>query len=421
MLAVTALAVAACSSGTGSGGKSSSKTVTVYTGFSGDQATRFADMIAPFEKQTGIKVTHVDIANVQTALTTRVAAGNPPDIALIPQPGLVNGYAAQGKIQPLDGVVDVSKLKSELVPGLADTTTVNGKLYAIPVDVSVKSLVWYPPAAFQKDGYQVPQTLEQFQQLVDKMRSDGNTPLCLGVESGTGTGWAATDWFEDLVLRTAGPQVYDQWINHTVKFDSPQIKRVADMFAKLAFTDGNVPGGRKGIVSTKWSDSILPMFNAGKPGCMMEKMGSFLANSLPKTVKPGTDVNVFYFPALASGGYQGKPVEGAGDLATLFTTNPAAKKLMQYLASPDAGKPWASQGGFLSPFKGFDSSIYPDQLTKTEAQILDSATAFRFDASDAMPAAVGTGSFFKEMTSWINGSESEDQALKNIDASWPSS
>lgn len=216
-VAVAALSLAACSSSSGksSGSTSSSSSsssasagasstasggsITVYTGFSGKQAQRFADMIAPFEKQTGIKVTHVDIANIQTALTTRVAAGNPPDIALIPQPGLVDGYAKQGKIKPLDDVVDVSKLRDELVPGLADTTTVDGKLYAIPVDVSVKSLVWYPPAAFQKAGYQVPQTFEQFQQLVDKMRADGNTPLCLGVESGSGTGWAATDWFEDLL------------------------------------------------------------------------------------------------------------------------------------------------------------------------------------------------------------------------------
>lgn len=412
----TAGCVGGSSGGVGSGGQ---KAVTIYTGFTADKGKRFEASLAPFEKQTGIKVTHVGIANVQSALTTRIQAGNPPDIALFPQPGLVDDLARQGKLKPLDNVLDISKLRDGMVPGLLDTTTVDNKLYGVPFDISVKSLVWYPPQPFQQAGYQIPKTFEDFTALVDKVRADGNTPLCLGVESGSGTGWAATDWLEDLVLRTGGPDVYDKWISHQIAFDSPEIKQAASLLQQLALTPGNVAGGNKAIVSTKWSDAINPMLNKPKPGCWLDKMGSFQANSLPAGTKPGTDVNVFYFPAMATGGYQGRPVEGGGDIAGLFTDNPAAKQLMQYLATADSGKPWASQGGFLSPWKTFDAANYADDLTRQESKIITDATAFRFDASDAMPAAVGTGSFFQQMTAWLNGDESLDQALQKIDASWP--
>lgn len=395
--------------------------VTIYTGFTGEQAKDFDAMLAPFEKQTGIKVTHVGIANVQSVLTTRIQAGDPPDIALFPQPGLIDDLVSRGQIKSLDSVVNVSKLKSGIVSGVLGTTTVNGHLYAVPVDISVKSLVWYPPKAFQQAGYQVPTTWAQFTNLVDKMRQAGRTPLCLGIESGTGTGWPATDWLEDLLLRTSGPQAYDNWISHKLKFDSPQVRAAAQIFGKLALTPGNVKGGAKAIVTTKWDSAIDPMFNKGGPGCWMEKQGSFLATSLPSGVKTGTDVGVFYFPGQIPGGYQGKPVEGAGDLAGLLTNNPAAKKLMQYLATPTAGTPWAKLGGFLSPWKNFNTALYPDALTRQEAQIAEQATTFRFDASDAMPAAVGTGTEYSELTAWLNGDESLDTALKKIDQSWPTS
>lgn len=422
VLAATATLTGCVGGSQGGVGKSTgdAHSVTIYTGFTADDAKRFEASLRPFEQRTGIKVTHVGSANVQSALTARIQAGNPPDIALFPQPGLVDDLAERGKLKPLDSVVDTGKLTSGMVPGLLDTTKVGGHQYAVPFRLSVKSLVWYSPTAFQRAGYRVPKTYEQFTALVKRMRADGNVPLCLGVESGSGTGWPATDWLEDLVLRTGGPTVYDDWVTHKVKFDSPQIRKAANMFGDLAFAKGNVPGGRKGIVSTKWTDAISPMFDKKKPGCWMEKMGNFLANSLPKGVKPGKNLSVFYFPPLAHGGYAGKPVEGAGDLAGLFTDNPAAKKLMQYLATPDAGTAWAKAGGYLSPWKDFQASVYPDDVTRKEAAMLTDATAFRFDASDSMPAAVGTGSFFQQMTAWINGDASTDKALKAIDASWPS-
>ena len=102
---------------------------------------------------------------------------------------------------------------------------VNGAMYAVPFDASVKSLVWYSPKMFAAKGYLVPQTWDQMVALSDKIAADpsGIKPWCAGVASGAATGWTATDWLEEVVLRQAGPDVYDQWIAHTVKFSDPQI------------------------------------------------------------------------------------------------------------------------------------------------------------------------------------------------------
>lgn len=402
-----------------SGAKSDAgQTLTVESGLTGTKGADFEAALAVFQKETGIKVTHVGVPNVQTDLTTRIQAGSPPDVALFPQPGLVHDLAAQGKIQPLDNVLDMSALKNGLVPGLLQIGQSHGKTYAVPYDLSVKSLIWYSPRVFKAAGYKVPTTWEQFATLSKKIASSGKTPFCFGIESGTGTGWPATDWLEDIVLRTAGPTVYDQWVNHKTKFDSPPIQAAMKEFSTLLLTKGQTYGGPNTIVTTKWSTAIAPMFTSD-PGCYMYHQGSFMATAMPAGVTIGTDVSAFYLPGDYPGGYKGSPVEGAGDMAVMLKKSSASEKLMNFLASAKGGEAWAKQGGFLSPWKAFDKTIYPDDLTRLEADMLSKATAFRFDASDSMPGAVGTGAFYQQMTTWINGGQSSSAALKNIDAAWP--
>ena len=393
-------------------------TLTVESGLTATKGANFEAALAEFENETGIKVTHVGVPNVQTDLTTRIQAGSPPDVALFPQPGLVQDLASQGKVQPLDNVLDMAKLKSGLAPGLLQIGQAKGKTYAVPYDISVKSLIWYSPKAFKAAGYSVPTTWAQFIDLTKKMAASGTAPFCFGIESGTGTGWPATDWLEDLVLRTAGPNVYDQWVSHKTKFDSPQIQKALKEFSSLLLAKGQTYGGANTIVSTKWSNSIAPMFTS-TPGCYLYHQGSFMATSMPAGVTVGTDVSAFYLPGGYPGGYTGKPVEGAGDMAVMLKKSSAAEKLMNFLASPQGGEAWAKKGGFLSPWTSFDKKLYPDDLTRLEADMISKATAFRFDASDAMPGAVGTGAFYQQLTAFINGDQPASDTLKNIDAAWP--
>jgi alpha-glucoside transport system substrate-binding protein len=255
----------------------------------------------------------------------------------------------------------------------------------------------------------------------------GKTPWCLGIESGTATGWPATDWMEQLVLDYGGTKQYDAWIKHTVKFDSPLVNKAADFFQKIFSTPGFVYGGQKSIASTNFGTAGNPMFNSNNtesnPGCYMYKQGSFVVapGFFPNPVVKNADqlLGVFRFPGLTP---TSKPIEGGGDLLALFSgNNPNAIKLVKYMLQPGFGAIAAKDSNLISPFKSFNPSNYPTQTYRSMAQIATSATEFAFDASDAMPGEVGSGTFWRQMVAWIGGSTSKTSALKAIDASWPTS
>jgi alpha-glucoside transport system substrate-binding protein len=223
-------------------------------------------------------------------------------------------------------------------------------------------------------------------------------------------------------MKQSGAQVYNDWVSHKIKFDSPEVRKAADEFQKLMFTQGNVLGGRGAIASTDFGVAGNPMFDKAAPKCWMYKQGSFITGKdfLGKAVTDAdAEIGVFGFPPATAVG--DNPVLGGGDLAVLMNSKQSAKDVMNILATPEVGIDAAKTSSYLSPFKTFPVDTYPSKLAQDYAKVAYSTTAFLFDGSDAMPAVVGTGSFWKEMTTWIAGQESLDDALKKIDESWPAS
>jgi alpha-glucoside transport system substrate-binding protein len=417
--AALALVVASCGGDDESGDKAASgqksskplagQQITVVTGWAGDEGEEFEAVLKQFTDETGIKVNHRGSPEVEQELKVAVDGGRPPDLAFVPQPALNREFYAKGVVKPIDGVVDVSKLESALVPGaLGAAKAEDGKVIALPFRLAVKSLVWYNPKVFADHGYQPPTTLAELNQLTDKMRSDGVTPWCITDKQG----WVMTDWVEDIMLRTAGPDAYDKWITNDLKFTSPEVKTAVGDFGKIALTKGNVLGGNKSIGQLDWDGSIPPLL---KGKCAMHRQAGFFRDSLPKDTKIGTDVKTFYLPPGDNGG---KPVLGFGDQISLMSDKPAAKELVKWLSKPSSGEAWGKLGSFLSPYKDFDQNLYPDDETKFEAKVLSEADPFRFDASDLMPSAVGSGTFWAELEKYVDGANL-DSSLAAIDKSWP--
>ncbi|MFI5825107.1 ABC transporter substrate-binding protein [Streptomyces rishiriensis] len=417
--ALSALALLATGCASGSGSASDKKTITVWTGMDQPIIDGLKAKLAPEAKAQGLTVEWRRVDNINQLLVQKVQAGDAPDIALLPQPGIIKDLASKGKITPLDDVLDLPALSKSMTAGTLDVAKSGGKTYGLMVSMNVKGLVFYPKKAFESAGYTAPKSLDELNTLTAKIKADGNTPWCLGIESGTATGWPATDWIENLVLKYGGVDKYNEWISHKVTFDSPLVRKAADQFEKIAFTDGNVLGGRKSIASNAFGTAGNAMFKS-KPGCYMYQQGSFITGFFPKTVQKNLDSEVGVFglpPATANGG---NPVEGGGDTASIYKDSPAARKVMKLLAATDLGTTAAGNGAsFISPHKDFPLSAYPLKTTRSVAKVAYDSTGFVFDGSDAMPTAVGTGTFWKDMTAWITGGESLDTALKNIDASWP--
>ena len=368
-----------------------------------------------FTEQTGATVEYEGSADFETLIRTRVEGGNPPDIALFPQPGLMADLADD--LVALD-FLETDRIQENLVGGLYDLGVVDGEFVGLIYRLSLKSLVWYPVPEFSDEGYEIPETIDELLALTEEIREDGNTPWCIGIESGPATGWVITDWIEDLMLRTAGPDAYDQWVDGELAFDSQEVTDAADIFSQIALTDGNVLGGTQGILTTPFGDAPTPMFN-DPPNCFLHRQASFITGFFPDDVVLGEDVDFFPFPP--ADGSEGNPALIAGDLASMFNDTAAARALMEFLATPEGGEPFASEGAFLSPWTNFDSSVYPDEFTQRQGEFIAEASAARFDASDLMPADVGAGTFWTEMVSWINGEVALEEALSTIEQSFPES
>ena len=415
--------LAACGSDNGGGGGGAGdKNVTVWMSVDPLVFDGLQKEIVKEASAQGITVDVQKVTNINQLIMTKVQAGDTPDIALIPQPGVVADIVKRNAAKPLDDVVDMSALQSDMVPGTLDAGTVDGKLYGLLISMNVKSLVFYPKKAWDAAGYQAPDSLDGLLQLTDQIKADGSTPWCLGIESADATGWPATDWLEDLVMRFGGADVYKQWVTHEVPFDSDVVKQAADYFGKIAFTDGNVAGGKGSIASTGFGDADNPMWEA-KPGCWLLKQGNFIVSKdfMPSDVIANVDENigVFGFPPATVGGEN--PTLGGGDMAVLFSDDDSTKAVLKIMADKQVGVQAAPSSSFISPHKSFDASLYPNDLTRQIADVAYNSTGLLFDGSDSMPGAVGSGAFWKDMTAWISGQEDLDTALKNIDAAWPSS
>lgn len=373
-------------------------------------------------EEAGIEVRIERVDAIDQVVKTRIQAGDPPDIALVPQPGVVKSIVDLGAAYPLDDVVDVDALEHSMVPGTLDAGRVDGELYGLMTSMNVKSLIFYPKKAFEAKGYQEPQTLDELTALADEIRADGGTPWCLTMESGGATGWVATDWFEDLIMRVGSPEEYQQWVNHEIPFDSDLVREAAAYFEQVAFTEGNVQGGREAITATAVDRAARPMFQQDGPQCWLLKQGSFVngPDFLPEDIYANADeeLGVTGFPPAEAGG--DSPVMGGGDLAVLLSDNPDAAEAMRLLSQADIGNEAATNSTFLSPHQDFDVSLYANDTVRSIASVAYDSRVFLFDGSDAMPAEVGAGTFWKETTAWVAGDTSLDDALAAIDASWPS-
>ena len=394
------------------------KTVSVYTSIRDVEADLLQQSWKQWADCTGVKVDYEANGDFEAQLQIRVQGGNAPDIAFIPQPGLLEKFAKAGNLKAAG---DKTKAMAEqnYSKDWLKYATVGGKLYGAPLGSNVKSFVWYSPKMFKDKGWAIPQSWDELIKLSDTIAATGIKPWCAGLESGSATGWPATDWIEDVLLRDQGPDVYDQWVSHAIPFNDPKVVSATDRVGSILKNDKYVNGGLggvKSIATTAFQAGGTPI-TTGK--CALHRQASFYANQWPKGIKVAEDGDVFafYFPAIDAA--KGKPVLGAGEFTAIFNDRPEVQAFQTYLASADHANSRAKLGNWVSANKGLDIANVANPIDKKSVEILkDPSTVFRFDGSDLMPAAVGAGSFWKGMVDWINGKDTK-ATLDYIENSWP--
>jgi len=375
----------------------------------------FKRSLKPFEDQTGIKVQYEASRDEDAILTTRVSAGNPPDLAAAPSPSLLTKFAQDGKVVALDDKIDVASLKSNYSQSWVDLGTINGKLYQIYSWVSLKGLIWYNPKNFQAKSYNVPKSWDDLLNLQNTIKSSGTTPWCIALESGSASGWPGSDWVKEIVLSQAGPDVYDSWWQGKTKWSSPEITKAWSTWGQVLGTnDSNVYGGKQFMQATNFGDGGTPMF-ASPPKCYMHNQASFITSfftSANPALQPGTDFNFFAMPDITPQ-YAGAHVV-SGDSWSMFHDTPQARKLMQYLTTADAQTIWVKRGGKISPNKKTSLDSYPDALSKQTAQILVATKIAKYDAGDQMPSDM-KNAYWKAVLDFVGNQNSLNTILANLD------
>jgi len=398
-------------------------TVSVFGPWLGPDQENVEAVLDGFAKATGHDYSYVGSDSFEQQVRIDAAAGSAANVSVFPQPGLAADLASAGQLTPLaSGTADWVRENYAAGQSWVDLGTFSGpsgadELYGFFYKVDLKSLVWYNPENFDDAGYEVPNSMEELKALSDQIVADGGTPWCIGLGSGGATGWPATDWVEDLMLRTQSPAVYDQWVSNDIKFNDPRVVAAIEEFGAFARNDDYVAGGANAVATTDFRDSPKGMFSSPAQ-CYMHRQASFIPAFFPEGTVVGEDADFFYFPAYASKNL-GNPVLGAGTVWGITNDSPEAHALMTYLQSTEANEIWMARKGFLTPHKGVDTSKFSDPTLRKMNDILLNATTFRFDASDLMPGGVGAGSFWTGMVDYSGGKPAKDVA-DGIQASWDS-
>jgi len=346
--------------------------------------------------------------NLVTVLSTAVEGGNPPDIAAVAQPGLMADFAEQGAIQPIDDLRDA--VVDGFGESVADVGTVDGTQYGILYKGANKSTIWYNVASFEEAGVEAPETWEELSEAAETIKAAGITPYSVGVD----VGWPITDFFENVYIRSAGVEMYDQLTRHEIPWTDQSVKDALAIMADVVGDPANLVGGTDGALQTEMPDSVAKVFT-DSPEAAMVIIGDFAPGVTETTLEPETGYNVFTFPSVEG---SEPAVVGGGDLFVKFKDSPAADAFLEYLTTAEAAEIWAARGGFSSPNKNIDLDVYPDEITRVTAGALSEAEVFRFDMSDLQPSAFGgtTGAgLFKAFTDFVANPDDIDGITQQME------
>lgn len=359
----------------------------------------------------------------ETQFQIRAEAGT-LDVAAVPQPGAIADLAEAGRIISLEDLgFDIDELNATFGESFVALGEHNGEHYGIPTNINLKSMVWYPKAAFDAAGYEVPTTWDELMALSDEIVEDGSNPWCIGFESEGASGWPATDWMEDIVLRTAGPEVYDQWVAHEIPFDDPAIVHAAEVFGEVLFTPDYVLGGPADTAAISFQDAPLPMFN-DPPSCWLHRQASFINASFPDGTEAGVDYDWFPLPPIDQEG-----TLYAGEL-TVVGSGGNRPEVVDFLRAFMGQEVQCAMGGVvgssrISPNVEVGPDCYANEILADASVVLTDALEAgtgRFDASDLMPPAIGSGAFWTAMLDYVrsDGPDAAAGILADVEAAYPS-
>jgi alpha-glucoside transport system substrate-binding protein len=388
VLAAAALALGACGGDDGGGTSEGDGEVTIFSLWGGSEEAAFKKVLAQFTEDTGIRTKYEAARDFLPVIRTRLNAGNPPEVGILPRPGFVDELARDDALIPLEDLgLDVDAINENYGDTWIDLATFEDTTYGVVAKANSKSTVWYKPTSFTENGFEIPKTWADLEAIVKGYKDKDKTPWAVGAQ-GRDSSWTLTDWFEQIYVRTAGGDNYDKLFAGELDFTDASVKEALNVMLEQV-NDENVLGGIDSALSLSFQDGIARVFGTS-PKAEMYMLGGFvggIALGANKSLKAGEDIDFFPFPTIKE--EHGDPLVGSGDVAAAFVNNEDVAKLIDYLSTPEAGRIWVSTGAIVSPNKAVTEADYPNELVSKEAQQVVNAESFRFDGSDLLPGTLG--------------------------------
>jgi len=360
------------------------ETVEVAGTWTGSEQERFQMVLDAFAEQTGATARFRSAGDdVAAYVGPRIEGGDPPDVAILPQPGVLQTFAEQGDLIEIEDVAG-DEIDANFGETAREVGSADGTLYGVWFKTAQKSTVWYNVDVFEGAGVEPPTTFEELQQVAQTISDYGVEPYSIGAD----VGWPLSDLFENIYLRTAGPDMYDQLAKHEIAWTDQSVKDALTVMGDLLGDESLLAGGSTGAEQTDFNGSVTQVFADPPKGAMIFE-GDFVGGVISGETKAqvGTDADFFEFPSIEG---SEPAVLGGGDFAVLLDDTEGGKALIEYLATPEAAEIWAAEGGFISPNSQVDPSIYPDEVSQRAAQALvDAGDSVRYDMSDLQPTEFG--------------------------------
>lgn len=388
VLAAMALALGACGGDDDGGTEEGDGQVTIFSLWTGSEEEAFKKVLTQFTEETGIETKYEAARDFLPVIRTRLNAGNPPEVGILPRPGFVDELARDDALIPLEDLgLDVDAINENYGDTWIDLATFEDTAYGVVAKANSKSTVWYKPNSYQQNGFEVPQTWDELGQIIRQYKQKGMNPWAVGAQ-GRDSSWTLTDWFEQIYIRTAGGDNYDKLFSGELPFNDETVKEALREMLKHV-NDRYVLGGIDTALSLSFQDAITRVFGTN-PQAEMHMLGGFtggIAIGANPDLKPGETIDFFPFPTIKE--EHGDPLVGSGDVAAAFVNNEDVAKLLEFLSTPEAGRTWVSTGAIVSPNKGVPDDAYPNELVRKEADQVKNAESFRFDGSDLLPGTLG--------------------------------
>ena len=408
-LIVWTVATAGCTS---EKGETSSPAITVIAkwGEDSEEGHRFGLVLNAFEDRTGISVNYIGAGNeLPLVLSTRVASGNPPDIAVLPQPGLLKDLAMQEILSPLTDTI-LTRLERSFARVWIDLASYENVPYGVFFKASNKSTVWYDPEFFSKNGLNPPSTWDEWIALSTELSDEGIVPLAVGAADG----WVLSDWFENVYVRTAGPTMYDQLTLHEIPWTHSSVKKALRTLGKLLTGEGHLLEGPDGALRTTFVESVQQVFSEEASATMIYE-GDFVPGIVAKETTSSISPEFFEFPSIDG---SAPVVVGGGDVAVAFNELAETMAFLEFLAEPTSAEIWAAFGGFTSPNRDVDPSVYPNEASRKSAASLAKAEIFRFDLSDLVSSCFGATAgvgIWGGLQEWLSHPEDIDRITNRLE------